>query len=156
MVFTINRWRFLGEAMKWIQEELTLAPRKRGVHLITKEVLEALSELSSFRVGMLQLFIKHTSASLAINENADPDVRTDLESYLNHTVREREPYYRHVMEGADDMPAHIKAILVGSGLTIPIQKGRLGLGTWQGIYLLEHRDHGGPRRLIATAFGETS
>ena len=138
----------------WLQRILTLAPRGRGFHLVSGEVRDALPELSEYRVGLLHLFLQHTSASLAINENADPDVRGDLERHLNVMVPENAPYYEHTLEGPDDMPAHIKSVLIGPSLSLPISNGRLALGTWQGIYLCEHRDHGGARRLVATIQGE--
>lgn len=134
------------------QTEFTLRPRSRGFHLITEEVLNQLPSLP--QVGILHLFIKHTSAGLSINENADPDVRTDLESIFNRLVKEREPYYEHTLEGWDDMPAHAKATLVGVQLSIPITQGRLNLGMWQGIYLCEFRNRGGARRVVATIVGE--
>jgi secondary thiamine-phosphate synthase enzyme len=137
----------------WVQRKLTLAPRPRGFHLITAELLEALPELRSLRVGMLHLLIAHTSASLALNENASPDVRRDFETWFDQAVPERAPYWTHTLEGDDDMPAHVKAALLGPTLTLPISGGRLALGTWQGIYLCEHRDHGGSRTLVATAWG---
>ncbi|MCB1324649.1 MAG: YjbQ family protein [Spirochaetales bacterium] len=141
----------------WLQETIELRARPRGVHLITPEVLGPLRSLANMRRGLLNLFLQHTSASLAINENADPDVRRDLESYFNNRLcPEHEPYLTHTTEGSDDMPAHIKSILVGSSLNIPIVNGRPGFGTWQGIYLCEHRNHGGSRRVVATAWGETS
>ena len=130
------------------QVELILRPRTRGFHLVTDEVLSALPELPA--CGLLHLFVKHTSCGLAINENADPDVRTDMESSFNRLVKEREPYYLHMLEGADDMPAHIKSVLTGVSLTIPITNGRLNMGTWQGIYLCEYRNYGGPRHITAT------
>ena len=130
------------------QVELILRPRTRGFHLVTDEVLSALPELPA--CGLLHLFVKHTCCGLAINENADPDVRTDMESSFNRLVKEREPYYLHTLEGADDMPAHIKSVLTGVSLTIPITNGRLNMGTWQGIYLCEYRNYGGPRHITAT------
>jgi len=136
----------------WRQTEFVLRPRQRGFHLVTGEVASHLGELP--RVGLLHLFIKHTSASLSINENADPDVRRDMESIFNRLVREREPYYMHTLEGDDDMPAHAKSTIIGTSLTIPITDGRLNLGTWQGIYLCEHRNDGGVRRVVATVCGE--
>ena len=139
----------------WLQREITLRPRERGFHLVTSEVLEALPELGSVRVGLLHLLIRHTSASLTLNENASPDVREDFESYFNETVPEDAPYWTHTIEGPDDRPAHIKASLMGPSLTLPVSSGRLAVGTWQGIYLCEHRDHGGSRVIIATAWGET-
>lgn len=139
--------------MEWIQKEFSLRARPRGFHLITPEVLEHLSELRDIEIGILHLFIQHTSASLTINENADPDVRGDMERHFNHAVPENAPYYEHTLEGADDMPAHIKASVLGASLSIPIKSGRLQMGTWQGIYLCEHRNHGGSRRMVATMFG---
>ncbi|MDO4163780.1 MAG: secondary thiamine-phosphate synthase enzyme YjbQ [Bacteroides sp.] len=136
----------------WKQVEFSLQPRTRGFHLVTKEVASHLSDLP--KVGLLHLFIKHTSAALTINENADPDVRADMESIFNRLVKEREPYYRHTLEGDDDMPAHAKASIIGPTVSIPITGGRLNLGTWQGIYLCEFRDYGGPRRIVATIMGE--
>ncbi len=136
----------------WTQKEFRLQARRRGFHLVTAEVLSNLPELP--KVGLLHLFIKHTSAALTINENYDPDVRTDLESIFNHIVPECEPYYRHTLEGDDDMPSHAKSSILGQSLTIPITGGRLNLGTWQGIYLCEFRDHAGPRTLLATVTGE--
>ncbi len=136
----------------WIQTEITLAPRCNGFHLVTGEIVRQLPALPT--VGLLNLFIKHTSAALTINENADPDVRTDMKSIFDRLIKEREPYYRHTMEGDDDMPAHAKASLTGPSLTIPISNGHLNLGTWQGIYLCEFRDYGGPRKIVATIFGE--
>lgn len=136
----------------WHQIELTLRARPNGFHLVTAEILRQLPPLPS--VGLLNLFIKHTSAALSINENADPDVRTDLKSIFDRMVKEREPYYRHTMEGDDDMPAHAKASILGNSLTIPITDGRLNLGVWQGIYLCEFRNYGGPRKIVATVSGE--
>ena len=137
----------------WFQKEITLKPRSRGFHLITEEILSQLRELQQTNVGCLNILIKHTSASLTINENADPDVRQDFESFFSHTVKENEPYYVHTLEGPDDMPAHLKASILGASLNIPITNGRLNLGTWQGIYLCEHRNHGGSRRLVLTIMG---
>jgi secondary thiamine-phosphate synthase enzyme len=139
----------------WLQREITLRARPRGFHLVTREVLEALPELEDVQAGLLHLFIRHTSASLTLNENASPDVRDDFESYLNEAVPEDAPYWTHTAEGPDDMPAHIKASLLGPSLSLPVSRGRLGLGTWQGIYLCEHRDHGGARSLLATLHGES-
>jgi secondary thiamine-phosphate synthase enzyme len=138
----------------WAQGEIRLHPRPRGFHLITGEVLDAVPRLAEVEVGVLHLFIRHTSASLTLNENASPDVRRDFESYFDSAVPERAPYWTHTLEGADDMPAHIKASVLGPSLTLPVAGGRLALGTWQGIYLCEHRDHGGPRSLVATLWGE--
>ena len=140
----------------WIQKELKLNPKPRGFHLVTREVLAQLPELKDIHIGMMNLFIKHTSASLSINENADPTVRDDFESHFNKFVPENEPYYLHTLEGSDDMPAHIKASLLGSNLNIPISNGKLNMGTWQGIYLCEHRNQGGSRQLLVTINGEYS
>jgi secondary thiamine-phosphate synthase enzyme len=140
----------------WIQRAIALDPRPRGFHLITEEVLRSLPELRSMAAGMLHLLIQHTSASLALNENASPDVRRDFETWFDQAVPERAPYWTHTLEGADDMPAHVKAALLGPSLMLPVARGRLALGTWQGIYLCEHRDHGGARRLVATAWGPAS
>jgi secondary thiamine-phosphate synthase enzyme len=137
----------------WLQREIRFAARERGFHLVTREVLAALPELAALEVGLLHLLIRHTSASLALNENASPDVRRDFEAWFNHAVPERTGYWTHTLEGPDDMPAHIKAALLGPSLTLPVSHGRLALGTWQGIYLCEHRDRGGARSLVATAWG---
>lgn len=139
----------------WLQKEFQLPAKNRGFHLVTNDIIAALPELKSLQCGLLHLFIKHTSASLTINENADPTVRQDLESYFNTFVPERAPYYRHDYEGDDDMPAHIKNCLLGSSLIIPVSKGSMNLGVWQGVYLCEHRNHGGKRRLVATLHGES-
>ncbi|MDQ2075488.1 secondary thiamine-phosphate synthase enzyme YjbQ [Marinimicrobium sp. ABcell2] len=138
----------------WLQTDIRLAPKSRGFHLITSEVVKGLPDFEKMRCGLLHLFIQHTSASLTINENADPTVRQDLESHFNEFVPERAPYYRHDYEGDDDMPAHIKSCILGSSVTVPITDGQLNLGTWQGIYLCEHRNHGGARHLVATLNGE--
>jgi len=138
----------------WRQKLIQLGPRPRGFHLVTGEILRELPELDAVQTGLLHLLIRHTSASLALNENASPDVRRDFESWFNQAVPERAPYWTHTLEGDDDMPAHIKASLLGPTLTLPVAGGRLALGTWQGIYLCEHRNHGGPRDLVATAWGE--
>ena len=138
----------------WLQSEFTLKARQRGFHLITREVEQALPDINRVSVGVVHLFIQHSSASLTINENADPTVRTDMESHFNHFVPERAKYYLHTYEGDDDMPAHIKASILGANITIPITNGRLNLGTWQGIYLGEHRDHGGRRHIVATISAE--
>ncbi|MFI5162836.1 MAG: secondary thiamine-phosphate synthase enzyme YjbQ [Sphingobacteriales bacterium] len=140
--------------MKIYQQGLTLRERKRGFHLITDEVLHALPQINDINIGMCQVFIQHTSASLCINEDADPTVRIDFETYFNKAVRENDPDYRHDDEGSDDMPAHLKAAILGSSVTIPVRSGKLALGTWQGIYLCEHRNHGGQRHLVVTAWGE--
>lgn len=138
----------------WLQRTVRLQARSRGFHLVTDEVRAALPELGEVSVGLLHLLIQHTSASLALNENASADVRRDFESWFNRAVPEGAPHWTHTLEGDDDMPAHIKAALLGPSLTLPIRDGRLALGTWQGIYLCEHRDRGGPRSLVATAWGE--
>ncbi|NNK87162.1 MAG: YjbQ family protein [Flavobacteriaceae bacterium] len=139
--------------MHVFQVEIKLKPQRRGFHLITSEILENFPEIKIINLGFLHVFIKHTSASLTINENADPTVLSDFESHMNVMVPENATYYRHTMEGPDDMPAHIKASMMGSAIQIPITNGRLNLGTWQGIYLCEHRDHGGSRKLVLTAYG---
>ncbi|MGB0651455.1 MAG: secondary thiamine-phosphate synthase enzyme YjbQ [Rhodothermales bacterium] len=140
--------------MTWIQHELLLRPRNRGFHLVTEEIVSAIPELIQMQSGLLHLMILHTSASLTLNENADPDVRHDFKAHFEQIVPERAPYYRHTLEGDDDMPAHIKGTLTGFDLTIPVRNGRLWLGTWQGIYLCEHRDRGGTRRVAATLIGK--
>ncbi|WAK01915.1 secondary thiamine-phosphate synthase enzyme YjbQ [Methylobacter sp. YRD-M1] len=137
----------------WIQKEFKLKARPRGFHLVTDEVLSALPELANIRCGLLHILLKHTSASLTLNENADMTVREDFESFFNRAVPEDEPYYRHNYEGSDDLPAHLKSSILGATLTIPITNGRLNLGIWQGIYLCEHRNHGGSRSLVATIQG---
>jgi secondary thiamine-phosphate synthase enzyme len=138
----------------WIQRAITFEPRPRGFHLVTREVLSALPELRGLEVGMLHLLIQHTSASLALSENASPDVRHDFETWFDNAVPEDARYWTHTLEGADDMPAHVKAALLGPSLTLPVNGGRPALGTWQGIYLCEHRDRGGRRIVVATAWGE--
>jgi len=138
----------------WMQKEIKLKAKPRGFHLITEELLCELPGLCNIGIGMMNVFIMHTSASLTLNENADPTVRQDFESYFNRAVPEDEPYYRHRDEGSDDLPAHIKSSLLGSSLNIPVTNGRPMLGTWQGIYLCEHRNHGGSRRIIVTVQGE--
>lgn len=138
----------------WLQKEIRLQSRPRGFHLVTDELLRALPELSGFKVGMMHVFIQHTSASLTLNENADPSVRLDFEQWFNRAVQEDQPYYRHQDEGADDMPAHIKSSLLGASLNIPVTNGRPALGTWQGIWLCEHRNHGGSRSIVVTVQGE--
>ncbi|MBA0163154.1 secondary thiamine-phosphate synthase enzyme YjbQ [Pectobacterium versatile] len=138
----------------WTQYEIRLKPKSRGFHLVTDEILAQVTALRQIKVGLMQVFIKHTSAALTINENADPTVRQDFESFFNRLVLEDEPYYRHTYEGSDDMPAHLKGSLLGNSLTIPITNGRLNIGTWQGIYLCEHRNHGGSRSLVVTLNGE--
>ncbi len=138
----------------WIQKEMTLTARKRGFHLITAEIMTQVPELSTFKIGLIHIFLRHTSASLTLNENADPTVRSDFENYFNHIAPEDEPYYQHLDEGSDDLPAHLKASLLGNSLTLPISEGRLNIGIWQGIYLGEHRDYGGKRHLVLTVNGE--
>ncbi|SMD35213.1 secondary thiamine-phosphate synthase enzyme [Reichenbachiella faecimaris] len=140
--------------MASFQKEISLNPRPRGFHLITDEILDGIPELRNVQIGILQIFIKHTSASLTINENADPTVRQDFESHFNEFVPENASYYRHTYEGSDDMPAHIKASMLGSSVSVPVTNGRLNLGTWQGIYLCEHRDYGGSRKVMLTVLGE--
>ena len=140
--------------MPWTQREITLKARPRGVHLVTDEIVDALPELEELKVGIAQLFIRHTSASLTLNENASPDVRRDFESWFNHAVPE-DFDWTHTLEGSDDMPAHVKASLMGPTLSLPIAGGRFALGTWQGIYLCEHRDRGGERTVLATLFGDS-
>jgi len=138
----------------WYQKEFRLKPRNRGFHLITDEILAQIPELKNITTGLVNVFIKHTSASLSINENADPTVRQDFESFFNHAVPENEPYYKHMDEGSDDLPAHLKSSILGCSLTIPVTKGRLNMGIWQGIYLCEHRNHGGSRSIFVTVQGE--
>ncbi len=137
----------------WIQKEIKLSAKKRGFHLVTQEILQQIPELQSIKTGLINIFIKHTSASLTINENADPTVRTDFESFFNQAVPENEPYYLHMDEGSDDMPAHLKSSLLGCSLNIPVTNGRLNMGIWQGIYLCEHRNYGGNRQLVITLQG---
>ena len=138
----------------WDQQEIILGAKRRGFHLVTDEILGQINGLSRFQRGLAHFFIKHTSASLAINENADASVRVDMEAFFNHSVPENESYYTHIYEGDDDMPAHLKAVTIGTDITIPINNGRLLLGVWQGIYLGEHRDNGGKRKIIVTLNGE--
>ena len=139
--------------MSYFQKEMTLTAKSRGFHLVTHEILSQLPDLHDFNVGLAHIFIQHTSASLSLNENADPSVRQDMESYFNRTVPENAPYFTHIYEGADDMPAHIKAAMLGSSVTIPVTNGRFNLGMWQGIYLCEHRNHARGRRLVVTIQG---
>jgi secondary thiamine-phosphate synthase enzyme len=141
--------------MEWVQRHLRLSPKPRGFHLITSEIERQVPEIKSYRVGVAHIFIQHSSASLAVNENADPGVREDMESYFNEAVPEGAPYFVHTAEGPDDMPAHLKSVILGSGLVIPIAGGRLDLGTWQGVYLCEHRNRAGGRRLVVTLAGAT-
>lgn len=137
----------------WHQREITLRPRPRGFHLVTDEVLEGVPELRELQVGLAHLFLRHTSASLTLNENASPDVRRDFRSWFDRAVPDDAPYFTHTLEGPDDMPSHIKSSLTGAGLLLPVAGGRLAVGTWQGVYLCEHRDAGGPRSLLVTLFG---
>jgi secondary thiamine-phosphate synthase enzyme len=138
----------------WSQTRIELRPRPRGFHLVTSEIVDGAPELRSISVGIATVFMQHTSASLALNENASPDVREDFRAWFDRAVPDGADYFRHALEGADDMPAHIKTTLTGSSLVIPVSDGRLALGTWQGIYLCEHRNNGGPRRVLVTAVGE--
>lgn len=139
--------------MSWTQRQIRLPAQRRGFHLVTRDVIDALPEIAEMQVGFLQVFIQHTSASLTLNENADPDVRVDMEMAMNHLAPETLPYV-HTCEGPDDMPAHVKSSLMGASVMVPVTAGRLALGTWQGIYLCEHRDHATPRNLILTLWGE--
>jgi len=139
--------------MEWMQKEIQISPKSRGFHVITDEVIRQIPEINHISIGLLHIFIQHTSASLSINENADPDVRHDMESWFNRSVPENADYYLHTMEGRDDMTSHIKASLLGPGLTIPVTEGGLNLGTWQGIWLCEHRNRGPSRKLILTLLG---
>lgn len=138
----------------WIQREINIAAKPRGFHLITKDVLSAIPELSNCKIGLMNIFIKHTSASLALNENVSAEVRRDFEKFFNKIIPDGSSYFEHNYEGDDDMPAHIKSTLIGQSLNIPVTDGRLNIGTWQGIYLCEHRDYGGSRKLIVTFYGE--
>jgi secondary thiamine-phosphate synthase enzyme len=138
----------------WIQQQIELRARPRGFHLITSEILDAVPDLERIEVGVAHLFIQHTSASLTVNENASPDVRRDFAAWFDRAVPDGADYFAHTLEGPEDMPAHVKASLTGASLTIPVSRGSLALGTWQGVYLCEHRDNGGPRRVVFTAFGE--
>ena len=141
--------------MKFIQKEITLSEKPRGFNLVTKEIMQSLPEISEIKNGIAHIFIKHTSASLTINENADPDVRTDMETHFNNSVPDHADFYLHTAEGPDDMTSHIKASILGSSVSIPVTNGRFNLGTWQGIYLCEHRNHGGRRKIVVTICGET-
>tara|TARA_S200000501_G_C20871460_1_gene764416 strand:- start:5264 stop:5686 length:423 start_codon:yes stop_codon:yes gene_type:complete len=140
--------------LNWIQKEIQLKSKPRGFHLITDEIYNELSEINSINIGMMNIFIKHTSASITINENADSTVRKDFESHFNKMVPENQSYYRHTMEGKDDMPAHLKASILGSSIQIPITNGNLNMGAWQGIYLCEHRNYGSSRKIIITIYGQ--
>jgi len=139
--------------MIWLQKEILLSPKSRGFHLVTDEIINYLPEIKNIKTGLLSILLQHTSASITLNENFDPGVRADLEKYFNKNVRENEPYYEHNSEGADDMPAHIKSVLIGNSITIPLTDGKLNLGTWQGIYLCEHRNAAGARKIVATIAG---
>jgi secondary thiamine-phosphate synthase enzyme len=145
-----------SKPVTWLQKEIRLEPRGRGFHLVTSEIVRQLPELEQFSVGLAHIFILHTSASLALNENADPTVRQDMQRHFDEMVPENAPYYVHTLEGPDDMPAHIKSVLTGSSITVPVANGRFRLGTWQGIYLCEHRNRGGSRRLVVTVQGDRS
>ena len=138
----------------WIQKEISLNPKQRGFHLITNEIIQNIQEIGDISIGTMEIFIKHTSASLTINEDADPTVRDDFESHFNQIVPENAPYYKHTIEGPDDMPSHLKSSILGSSVTIPITNGTLNLGTWQGIYLCEHRNHGSSRNIVLTLTGK--
>ena len=140
--------------MNWLQKEIAISPRPRGFHVITADIMRMVPEISEYLVGMAHIFIQHTSASLTLNENVSPDVRHDMEAHFNRMIPENAPYYQHTMEGPDDMPAHIKASLLGSSLMLPIRHGQFGLGTWQGIYLCEHRDRAAARRILLTLWGD--
>lgn len=139
---------------KIFQKEIKLSAKSRGFHLVSEEIIQQFPEIREINTGIFQVFIKHTSASLTINENADSTVRDDFESHMNQMVPEDQPYYKHTTEGPDDMPAHIKASLMGTSVQIPVTNGKLNLGTWQGIYLCEHRNHGGRRKLVLTVWGQ--
>lgn len=139
----------------WLQKEIILKSRNKGFHLITDEILSGIPEIKNINIGLVNLLLKHTSASLTLNENADPDVRIDMKNYFDEIVPENKKYFEHTSEGSDDMPAHIKSSLLGNSITIPISNGRLNLGTWQGIYLCEHRNYGGKRKLLITVNGES-
>lgn len=139
--------------MKCIQKEFSIKPKGRGFHLITDEILDQVNEIKDIKTGIAQIFIKHTSASLTLNENADPTVRSDMEKHFNKMVPENAPYYDHNTEGSDDMPAHIKSVILGSSVSVPVKNGDFDLGTWQGIYLCEHRNRGGSRRIVVTIIG---
>ena len=140
--------------MSWYQKEIALKPRGRGFHLVTDEIVEQVPEIQKIETGLMHIHIKHTSASITLNENYDPDVRGDMERFFNKTVKENEPWYEHNSEGSDDMPAHIKSTIIGTSLTIPITNGQLNLGTWQGIYLCEHRNHARSRKIVVTINGD--
>ncbi|MEE3196284.1 MAG: secondary thiamine-phosphate synthase enzyme YjbQ [Candidatus Neomarinimicrobiota bacterium] len=139
----------------WFQKEISISPKPRGFHLITNDIINNINVINTVKNGILNLFIRHTSASLTINENADPTVRADFESHFNHIVPEQQGYYSHTMEGPDDMPAHLKSSILGASINIPITSGNLNLGIWQGIYLCEHRNRGGSRKIIATINGDS-
>jgi secondary thiamine-phosphate synthase enzyme len=138
----------------WIQKEIILTSRSKGFHLVTDEILSSIPEIKKIKIGLVNILLMHTSASLTLNENADPDVRSDMKKYFDDIVPENKKYFEHTSEGADDMPAHIKTSLLGNSITLPIKSGRLNLGTWQGIYLCEHRNYGGNRKIVITINGE--
>ena len=140
--------------MAWYQKEISLTAKKRGFHLITDEVILQIPEIRKIKTGIVHIFIKHTSASLTLNENADPTVRIDMETHFNKMIPENMPYYEHDTEGSDDMPAHLKSVVIGNSLSIPVTNGKLNLGIWQGIYLCEHRNYGSPRKIVITIMGE--
>ena len=140
--------------MKCLQKEMNIKSMGRGFHLVTDEIMDQLDEIRDIKTGIAHIFIKHTSASLSLNENADPTVRTDMEKHFNKMVPENAPYYDHNAEGSDDMPAHIKSVILGSSVSIPVKNGEFNLGTWQGIYLCEHRNRGGSRKIVVTLIGE--
>ena len=142
--------------MNWTQKQIHISSKPRGFHLITHDILDNFTEIEHFSKGIIHIFIKHTSASITLNENADSTVRSDFEAHFNNMIPENQPYYHHTIEGPDDMPAHLKSSILGSSIQIPISNGTLNLGTWQGIYLCEHRNHGSPRELVLTAWGEES
>lgn len=156
MTTALRTWKSVLTNSIWWSDTITLPPKPRGFHLITHLIVEALPQLRDIDVGLVHLCLQHTSASLTINENADPTVRQDMEAFFNYCVKEDLPFYRHTYEGSDDMPAHIKSSILGCQVTLPVQQGRLQLGTWQGIMLGEHRDHGGSRKIIATVQGQVA
>ncbi len=142
--------------MDWFQKQITLSPKRRGFHLITSEIESKIPEITEFGIGLAHVFVQHTSASLSVSENADPTVREDLESFFNELVPEHAPYFSHTAEGPDDMPAHVKSAVLGCSVIIPITDGQLNLGTWQGIYLCEHRNRSSGRRIVVTLYGDRS
>jgi secondary thiamine-phosphate synthase enzyme len=140
--------------MAWYQKEILLGPKKRGFHLVTEEIVGYIPEIRRIKTGIVHIFIKHTSASISLNENADRTVRTDMETYFNKMIPENMPYYEHNTEGSDDMPSHLKSVIIGSSVSIPVTNGIINMGTWQGIYLCEHRNYGSPRKIVITIMGE--